>query len=95
MSRCRFWAAPLPCLCPTDDVVRQLREMVLLINPYCIPLPSNVLCNKFCFPVTDDVVRQLREMVLLPMQYPALFEGMGLRPPRYARPGGWVCRLVQ
>ncbi|KAL4451600.1 hypothetical protein ABPG75_007262 [Micractinium tetrahymenae] len=30
----------------------------------------------------DDVVRQLREMVLLPMQYPALFEGMGLRPPR-------------
>lgn len=29
-----------------------------------------------------DVVRQLREMVLLPMQYPSLFEGMGLRPPR-------------
>ncbi|KAL4856200.1 putative AAA domain-containing protein [Chlorella vulgaris] len=30
----------------------------------------------------DDVVRQLREMVLLPMQYPELFQRMGLHPPR-------------
>lgn len=33
-------------------------------------------------PAADEVVRQLREMVLLPMQYPSLFESMGLRPPR-------------
>eukprot|EP00887_Chlorella_sp_A99_P007781 scaffold20.g7781.t1 len=30
----------------------------------------------------DDVVRQLREMVLLPMQYPQLFQRMGMSPPR-------------
>lgn len=59
-------------------------------NVWCALLPSAVLAlpaafHTASFPVclsADSVVRQLREMVLLPMQYPELFEGMGLQPPR-------------
>ena len=43
-------------------------------------LPFPAFCG------ADDVVRQLREMVLLPMQYPGLFESLGLHPPRWPHP---------
>ena len=49
--------------------------LACLRNAHSCPSPAACLS-------ADAVVRQLREMVLLPMQYPELFEGMGLQPPR-------------